>query len=132
MRPIDPKLTRRFIHPSEENLDPGLQTAFLLRGLTFRERTFVESQGTRMIGATQRKEDMQFDLRSGDMKRWRIKLGLAGVENFPGWATEPGPFDGAPVAADSFLDTVPDFALAWVNERIKDLTEVSEADAGKS
>lgn len=132
MRPIDPKATFRLVHPSEQKLPESEQTTGIGRCLTFRERTHVESMGTRMIGAADRAEDMRFDIRAGEVKRWRLKFGLVGMENFPGFETEAGPWAGSVVVTDAFLDTVPDEWLTWFAGEIKRRTDVSVADAGKS
>lgn len=132
MRPIDPKQVSLLVHPLDAALPTEDQSVWHLRGLTLRERAYVQSQGARLIGAGAIAEEQKFELRTGDAQRWRVKFGLVGVDNFPGYMRERGPLDGAMVAADSFLDTVPDPVIVWADEQIRRLTDVSVEDAGKS
>ena len=131
MKPIDIRQTLNLVHPDDINLPEAEQTTWTVRPLSFVERNWVESQGMRMIGVTDRPEDMKFDLRAGEVKRWRIKMGLTKVENFAGWETERSPLVGQ-VVTDGFLSTVPDHVLNWLNAQILGLTSVSAGDAGKS
>lgn len=127
IKPVSTLEVSDWSHPKDK--DP--KTVFQVQPFSQTVKNYIADHAVAVEG-----EDDGASVRplTGTLRTLRVRFGLVGVKNFPGWATteHEDPVAGRKVPTDEFLNTIPSDVFEALADHINKLNSFTKEDAGKS
>jgi len=122
LKPIIPDRETDWIPPSQ--VGDESPTTFKIRPITSEENRYLDN----ITSSVDQTENHRY-IRTGDVLWWRVKFGLAGVENYDvPFKMEPSKHTKRKCVADAFLETLPHLEFCQLAGAIADYSDPDEGE----